>query len=239
VPKTDYPLTPAQRAVETKFRNEIAKDPEAMKAEYRRQFGNVLNADNAKELSEDYRNDRTNNAIAVHEPASWLVEQIYKEELAKEPTDGKANYVLFTAGGAGSGKTTALQSSAIGRSLQDEAQIVYDGTLRPADKAIKRIDEALAAGKNVVVGYIDRPADQALVAGVLPRAMRIGRTLPLSEMAQQYSSIRDSMQAVQQKYAKNSRVAMFTIANHGGPQDAKITSLDRLPPSPDTDVIGI
>lgn len=228
IPKADYHLSPKDRAIETRFRAKIAADPKRAMLEYRAQFGNELNADKAKELSDDYAKDRT-KASAVHEPASWLVKQLFAEDLA-DPTKRS---VFFTAGGAGAGKTTAInQGSGTTFSKKD---IVYDGTLRPASSAEKKIQQALDAGKIVAVWYVHRGVEDAFVDGVLPRAMKPesqggGRTVRIDEIAKQYTSVLDSMKTLQAKFGSNPNFELSVVDNSRGAGRAIVSSLDKLTP---------
>lgn len=228
IPRSELPLTTKEKAVEGRFRRQIEADPKKAMLEYRAKFGNVLNADNAKELSPDYQKDRT-LAAAVHEPASWLVKQLYNEELATVRPD-KLNTVFFTAGGAGSGKTTAIEGDPQTKATLSKVQVIYDGTLRPAAAAAKKIDQALQAGKEVVIMYVHRDPVDAFVNGVLPRAERIGRTVPMREFANQYLSIQQSMQDLQEKYKDNKMFTLGVIDNSYGKGNAKVSSLDKLSP---------
>lgn len=234
IPRSEYPLTPEQEIVERRFSEQIGSDPERWKREYSAANGNTLNADLAKELSPDYMKDKT-LAMAVHEPASWLIKQIWKDELSQTKPD-KANVALFTAGGAGSGKTSSIQDPET-KALLDSAQIVYDGTLRPADKAIARVGQALAAGKNASVLHVDRDHVAAFRDGMLGRAARdearsgSGRIVTLPEFVAQHSSIRDSMKKLYETYKDNPRFSFGVVDNNYGPGNAKRTTLDNLPPT--------
>lgn len=236
VPRSDFPLTKPQRLMETRARASFARNPEGLKAAYRARFGNELNADNAKELFADYARNRTEGAAAVHESASEMMKQIYKEELAKPAPAGKQNMVFFTAGGAGAGKTTAIKGDPDVQSAMNQAQIVFDGTLRPAASAIKKIDQALAAGKSAHIVFVDRDPVEAFRQGVLGRADRqekatgSGRTVMLDEFAAQHSSVLDSMRAIDHKYANDPRVKLEVLSNrHGAGSGAQSVRLDSLP----------
>lgn len=229
IPKSQYPLSKAQTKVESTFRRQIGSDPEKWKQEYRAKFGNVLNADNAKELSEDYKKNRTDMAMAVHEPASWLVKQMFAEDLVKPPDPEKSNAVLFTAGGAGAGKTTAIENDPETKAVFDQAHSVLDGTMRPATKAIDYVGRTLGAGKDAVVVYVHRDPVEAFSNGVLPRAARTGRTVPLEEYARQHSSIQESMANLQDTFKNNPRFAMVVLDNSGGKGKATNTTLAQLP----------
>lgn len=119
IPKATYHLSPKDRAIETRFRKKISANPERMMLEYRARFGNVLNADNAKELSDD----------------------------AMKPPE---------AGG--------------------------------------------------------------------------GRTVPMDEMAKQYTSVLGSMKALQEKFGSNPNFEMAVVDNSRGAGRAVVSSLDKLTP---------
>ena len=239
IEKAAFPLTPVQKTMESRFRAAVSRDPEGMKAKYRAKFGNVLSADNAKELSLDYERNRTDGAPAVHEPASWLVKQLYAEELAKPAPPGKENKVLFTAGGAGAGKTSAIGQIGHVSSLNDKAQIIYDGTLRPASKAVRVVQQALDAGKEAHVVFCYRHPEEAFRDGILGRASRqeaeigSGRTVPLSEFAIQHASVLDSMKVLAEKYKNDPRVSLTVIDNSRGRGKAQMVDLKDIPKSPE------
>lgn len=237
IPRADYPLSKEQLEVQEKFAKQVESDPEKAIRDYTAKYGNILNADNAKELSPDYMKDKSTMAPAVHETASWLVKQIYKRELAQDAPPGKANMVFFTAGGAGAGKTTAVESTHHGKEVSDRAQIIYDGTLRPASSAISKIDQALNAGKSAVVAFTHRDPVEAFRNGVLGRAARqeakdgSGRTVMLDEFIRQHTSVRDSMMEVYNRYRDHPDFHMMIFDNSRGAGNAKLVpSMNDLPP---------
>lgn len=233
IPRSEFKLTKDQRKIENTFRRQLAVDPKASIMSYRARFGNVLNADNAKELSPEYAKNRTDYALAVHEPASWLVSQMYKADLSVPAPAGIENMTLFTAGGAGSGKTTALESDQTIRDMLPKVQTVFDGTLRPAEKAISKVGQALGAGKDVMVVFVHRDPIEAL-DGVIHRAIRTGRTVAVAEMARQYSSIQDSMQALQDKFGSTPNFHLSVVDNSRGAGNAKVATLDTIKPMTET-----
>lgn len=224
-------LTPAARAVEKRIREKILGDVDAAIAEYGRlkdsQGGKVLNTDVARELSPDYRGDRSALSAAVHEPSSWLVKEIYRRKLAEEPGPGEQPVVLFTAGGTGAGKTTAI-TGLMGKRLS-EAQIVYDTNMNNVDGAVSKIDAALAAGKRVDIVYVHRDAVDSLVNGALPRAAKIGRTVPIVEHARTHSGAPDVMKKVAEIYASDPRVSVVAIDNSKGKGNLGVMPVDKLP----------
>jgi hypothetical protein len=102
------------REVEDRFANEIAHvGVDAMLARYAAikepddtKGGRIINTDTFRELSPDYRADRSNSS-AVHEPASYLAKIALARAIAALPVSGLA---VFTAGGSGAGKSSGLDA---------------------------------------------------------------------------------------------------------------------------------
>jgi hypothetical protein len=231
IPKIDYPLSSKQHKIEDAFRAQLAANPKKAKAEYRAKYGNVLNADNAKEMSPDFQKDR-GQSLAVHEPASWLVKEMFKEDLLRPVEEGKSNAVLFMAGGAGAGKTTALEGEPSAKAIFDQAHTIMDGTMSSPESAIKKIQQTLNAGKEAVMVYVHRDPVAAFVDGVLKRAEKPnGRTVLVDEVAKQYSGIQDSMQAIKAKFGANPKFAMVVLNNEKAGH-AQVTTLNELPKAP-------
>ncbi len=244
IPLSEFPLTPAQKAMEMRFRTQVAANPDRFNAEYRARFtkhGTLeLNADNAKELSTDYMQNRTDGAAAAHETASWLMKWMYAQELAKPAPAGKENTVLFTAGGAGAGKTSALNARF--GDTPSSAQVVYDGTLRPAASAISKIEQALTAGKHADIMFTYRDPESAFRSGVLDRAAKqekqfgSGRTVMLDEFVNQHSSVQDSMAAIHSKFRDDPRVT-FGAYHNGEDRTVRSTDLTALPKAPHVEAL--
>src|SRR5204862_1333511 len=116
-------------------------------------------------------------SAAVHEPSSALTKEIFRRELKEAPAAKERNQVVFTAGGAGVGKTTSIHQVAGLEQAVAAAQIVYDTTLSSLKSSLERVSQALQAGKAVSIVYVYRDPIDSFVAGVLPRAERNGRTL--------------------------------------------------------------
>lgn len=229
-------LPEAQRTVETAFADNLARDPAAAETAYANledaNGGKVLNTDTARELSPDYLKDRTLSA-AVHEPASWLIKRLYEKALRAEPRAGEENLVLFTAGGTGAGKSTAVKDS-LG-TVADRAQIVYDSNMSDSAKAITRIKQALDAGKHVKVAYVFRDPAEALTHGALTRAMRqegefgSGRTVPLAEHVNTHAGAREAIPEIAAHFAGDPRVEIAVIDNSRGKGKAAVVDLADLP----------
>jgi hypothetical protein len=228
-------LPSAERPIESAFRAKVGKDVDTAIADYARledsQGGKVLNTDVARELSPDYLKNRTLSA-AVHEPASWLVKEMYARKLAEPPGPGEDPLVLFSAGGTGAGKTTGLAAVP---EVTNRAQIIYDTNMNKLSSAIDKIDQALEAGKDVHIVYTYREPIEALKSGALPRATRqekqfgSGRTVPVGEHLATHIGSRAVIEQIAAHYAGDSRVTMDVIDNSRGKNSAKAVNLHEIP----------
>lgn len=188
----------------------------------------IVDTDAARELFPDYAASsaaRTRFSAAVHEASSKVSGEVYRRVLADEPAEGKLPLVVFTAGGGGSGKSSAR---ALFGAQYEQAQIIYDSTMSKYDTAKKRIEEALAAGKDVHINYVSRDPLTAWVAGVLPRAMQDGRIVPLYAHAQAHRNAAVVLRKLAAEYEGHPRVSVTVVENHGAPKDIKRGTLDSL-----------
>lgn len=221
-------LTPGDRAIETRFAKQVTGDVEAAMAAYDRlpesEGGKVINADLVRELSPDYLANRS-KAGAVHSVASWLTDRLYERALAKAERGGE---VVFSAGGAGSGKSVGLNMLGI------KNQIVVDGTLSKPKYAIEDINKALDAGQTVRVLYTYRDPLEAF-KGTLKRAMEqentlgSGRTVPLEFFVKGHEGARSTLPQLMHHYADDPRVKFDVIDNSKGFGEAKRVDFAELP----------
>ena len=225
--------------IEAAYFDRLANDYTGLAAEYAQlpstDGGRILNTDDAREMSPEYRMDRTRSAD-VHEPSSAFVKQMYAEKLSQDTPPGRDNLVVFTAGGTGAGKTTGLQEAAEVSDHIKNAEIVYDTNMNTFDSADKKIQQALKAGRNVGIVYTYRDPVEAMENGALKRASRMeaemgtGRTVPIDEHFKTHMGSRDVMERLQSKYGDDHRFHMMIIDNSRGPGNASVVSgLDKLP----------
>jgi len=192
----------------------------------------ILNTDIARELSKDYLADRSQSA-AVHEPASTFIKELYARRLAAETPTGRAPVVLFTAGGTGAGKSTGMTLQE-NKGMVAKADVIYDTNMNTYGSGAKKIDQALASGRDVQVLFVHRDAVDALVSGALPRAMRqekqfgSGRTVPLAEHAKTHEGAYTTVKAIGENYAATGRVSVNVVDNSRGRGGAKVSSLSEI-----------
>lgn len=244
IPRSELPLSASDQVLEDSFARKLADNMDAAIREYASRpdsmGGKVLNTDVARELSPDYLSDRTRSA-AVHEPASWFIKQLYERKLAElQPGDR----VVFTSGGTGAGKTTAIENVPAIKRLQSEAALVYDTNMNTLGSAVKKIDKALAAGAEVQILHVQRDPVDALVHGALPRAMRqerefgSGRTVPIAEHARTHQGSAEVIQQLAAKYADNPNVVINVLDNTHGKGRTALADLAFIRDFPYNDVEG-
>jgi cobalamin-dependent methionine synthase I/methionine synthase I (cobalamin-dependent) len=172
-------LTAEERAVEEKFAAELAADLDEAAASYKVCFNNVLDRNNAQELSPDYaasRESRQRWSVATLAPAGAFIDWLFAKWLVELPNE---SLVAFNAGGQGSGKTTATREAQVER----EADILMDGTLQDEKRSRKQIELALASGCDVQIRFVYCPWEAA-VRNILRRgAKETGRVVPLKRAA--------------------------------------------------------
>lgn len=209
------------RAIENRFVQKLSNDLDGSIREYQKlpdtDGGRIISTDEARELSPDYRADRT-VAQTVHEPASWLATEMYKRALTQPAPEGKDNSVLFTAGGTGSGKSAASQGSG---HFRDRFQIIYDTATGSAKSASKKIDMALAAGKTATMAYVYKDPVKAFREGNLERAMSTGRVVPMEAHKATHEGSAKAMTELMAQYKDNPNVRFLAIDNSGEHGDAK------------------
>ncbi|MGE3190917.1 MAG: zeta toxin family protein, partial [Vicinamibacterales bacterium] len=177
---------------------------------YRARFGNVLNADNASELFEDYAGSPETRATRVQEvrpAAAKVVEAAYAAALAEPVPEGKQPVAVFTSGGNGSGKSSTVDPDG-------QQHLVFDSTLsQPAPSAAK-IDQALAANHQAVIRHVSRDPVEAWDS-VLARAMDEGqgRTVTVAGHDLTHSGARKTLFELADRYAGNPNVTIQVWEN--------------------------
>lgn len=217
------------------LRQRLVNDPDRLLRDYAAledsDGGRVLNTDTARELSPEYLADRTRSSD-VHEAASDTIKLLYEQKLAQPTPEGFDSTVLFTAGGTGAGKTSALKARG---EVGGRPEIIYDTNMNTLSSAVDKIEQALAAGRDVDIVYVYRDPVDALTNGAIPRAQRqverfgTGRTVPLREHARTHSGVRPTIEAIAARYADDPRVNIDVIDNSGGKGQQKMTKLASLP----------
>jgi hypothetical protein len=230
-------LSAEQREVEARFAAYLEAHTDEAITRYVERYGKEINTDNVRELSSDYAPggmDAKDSATvaarirwgdAVHEPASALTREIYRRALRKEAPLDRRKQVIFTAGGAGAGKTTSIRKLADLSHAVDAAEIVYDTILSSFRSSVDRISPALDAGRLVSIVFIYRDPIDSFVDGLLPRAKSIGRTLPLDIFLNSHVGSIEALPRIAEYYKDDRRVAIAVIDNSRGVEKATVADL--------------
>jgi hypothetical protein len=215
-----------QQDIGAALEDRVDNDFDALVKEYNRldgtEGGKVLDTDIARELSPEYRADRS-RAGEVHEAVSKFIDKLYQERIENTSPDG---VVVFMAGGGGAGKSSAGELIS---EVFESADIVYDGTLSTYSKAERRIQTALDAGQDVYISYIYREPIDALRNGVLSRAMTTGRTVPLDGLVKGHAGSSETVNRLQEKFGNDPAFKIYAIDNSKGWGKATLQSLEDIP----------
>lgn len=213
-------LSAAQREVERRARDQVLADPEAALEAYARvpgtDGGRIINTDEAREIFDDYNagpNARSANAVAVHEPASWVAKEVYRRRMERPANPGE--YVYFTGGGTGAGKSTGPKRIPSIGALRAKAETEFDGNLQTVSGAVEKIDLALNSGREVEIVYTFRDPVQAFTHGALPRAERAdyGRTVPIPAHVGTHVGAAQTYLKLLERYKDDSRVRLQAVWN--------------------------
>lgn len=214
-------LSPELKAIENQaFFQGAQRGDKGMIKDYINQFGKTINTDNARELYSQYVADRSLSA-GVHEPASRIAKLVYKTLLRTSKNIGD-RVVLFTGGGTGAGKSSALKDIPLTTQMEKNASIVYDTNLDKTASAVTKIEQALKAGYDVNIVYVYRDPVEAFANGTLTRADRMGRTVPIAEHANTHFGIPPTAMEIMDIYKNDHRVKIHLIDNSLGENGAKL-----------------
>ena len=172
-------LSPEERAIEQKFAAELAADLAGARQRYEEKFENVLDRNNAQELSPDYAADldsRQRWSVATLAPAGAFIEWLFFQRLAELPEE---SLIAFNAGGQGSGKTTATMAA----NVRHDAALLMDGTLQDELRSRAHVAAARRRNFDVQIRFVYCPWEKA-VRNILRRGVEeTGRIVPLRRAA--------------------------------------------------------
>lgn len=180
---------------------------------------NVISADEGKYVIPGYNGK---NAPDYHEAASGLAKIMYDDKLVTRKGVGN-NTVLFTAGGTGVGKTSALRNVDM---LNEDYSIIYDTNLT-GEGAPKKIQKAIDAGFKVEVVFTQRDPVVAFEKGVIPRVKTRNRIVSMDEHIKRHKSAYEDLRANMKKFGN--KVNFSFVDNTRGQGEAKMVEFDFLP----------
>jgi hypothetical protein len=196
---------------EERVRQETLKklhaNPEHYLTEYSKRFGNILNADDAATLFDEYNSNPAKYWVAVHPAATWIRDELLRRALSTVAPAGK-NRVVFTAGGNAAGKITALAVSGVAK----RAQVVFDSTFSNPEHAKRLIEQPLGAGKAVTVLYVTRPLGEIFRA-MLDRAQQEGRVVTIEQLIGSHGGAAQTVRELSREYEADARVEFVFFDN--------------------------
>lgn len=138
-------------------------------------------------------------------------------EILSEPGHGM---VLFTAGGTGAGKTTAIRSTRETEGLLTRARVIYDSNFNSLPSARGKVELAMEAGATAVVIFVHRHPVETYLEGVLPRALEEGRTVCIAAHLRMHRDSLKTFLRMQRAFAANPRAAFMVLNNTGHEAEA-------------------
>ena len=141
-----------------------------------------------------------------------MADEIYRRSIrSAEAADGLR--ILFTSGGTGVGKSTALAWLSEEPQPDDDFDILVDGTLSDHQAAQEKIREALTIGHRVTVVHVHR-AFAETVRMVVKRAVEKGRTVTLDNIAATHFRSRETLFKLVEEFG--ARIKIRALENRVG-----------------------
>lgn len=214
----DLGLTSIEKDVSDRFEHDAATHTDQLMDRYIERNGLVVDADKVKELSPDFKADKS-LAAAVHETSSWLSKKIFTKML-NEHHDMP---VIFTAGGGGSGKTEAMPVALRGVGLKESDAIVFDSTLSSFNSAVEKIDEALESGRVVYIVYTNTHVTKAAEF-----AFKRERVVSIKTLAKAHVDASNVIRELVEFYKDNDNVFIRVVNNPNAISDIANGSIDNV-----------
>lgn len=188
---------------------QLRADPAAICRAYEQRFGRIYNADNMSELFDVHGAERWAHHDAVRSSASAATQFALDCALAR-PTTPADTLVVFSGGGNGSGKSTAVADLPVDFGL--------DSTLSDYRASRANADRVLTSGRRLLMLFVFRDPVDAFVHGVLVRLLdpANGRPVPLATHAATHAGAPRTLVALADNYAGHPAVDIAVIENKTG-----------------------
>lgn len=214
---------PEDMQQQEKSLRQYVTEKKKLTAEYLKENGNTINADEARKLFNGYNGK---NAAAVHEASSALVKNATDVLIEK----GKNNLVTMYAGGAGSGKTSSIES--LIPNIKENSDAIIDGNMSSFSSALSKIDKFLGKGKAVDIHYAYRDPMDAWENGVIHRMLNNpkeqGRIVPLSTFMENTTGSLETVKLLKSQFDKNPNIKITTIDNSLGKGKTQFMSEEKF-----------
>ena len=192
---------------------------------YLKKNENVINTDEARKEFIDIGYNGT-NAAAVHEASSVLG----KKALEQLIENGQKDKISFYAGGAGSCKTSTIETLIPG--IRKKSDAIVDGNLSNYSKAAKKIGEYLENRKNVEVAYVYREpleAWDAVIKRMLNNKSELGRAVNSSTFIENTTGSYNTAKRILKSEIMNDKKFKISIFDNSlGKGNAKIMDMNKF-----------
>lgn len=172
--------------------------------------GKIVSVDIARFLAPEFEtwDGRVRHTPSTSQPAG----EYAHKRLLRALKAGKPNSILLiTAGGAGSGKTSALRINQSG-SLVDDADLVFDNQMRDYTRSCEIVRTAFVCRWKVRLLYVHRPF-QEVVPAVAERSLRTGRWNRLKELPEAHIESRVTVLNLLHFWSKHAHFDFSCVVN--------------------------
>ncbi|MDR1283796.1 MAG: hypothetical protein LBK99_23705 [Opitutaceae bacterium] len=153
--------------------------------------------------------------VAAGAPARAYVLDRFKRDMANGKHPGKS-FVVFTAGGPGSGKSETLIQGLV----EVTDALVFDSTLTDLGNARELVAAAIAGGKGVQIAYVHRPVELAMKFAI-ERATKKGMYVAPARLGEDHWKAQNNLLILAKEFSGNPTVEILVFDNRGRKEDIR------------------
>ncbi|WP_395741027.1 zeta toxin family protein [Prosthecobacter sp.] len=188
--------------------NAKAPDAESFLADYQAKHGNVIDADQMRDMLRSPEHDGTDFTRATDPLVAALSREATRRAIDALPEGGN---VVFLTGGPASGKSYVRSRLP---QMAEKADVLIDAPMATYANGKAAIDRALSKGANVSVTYIHTPLEKA-AKNMMDRYEREGRETNADKMADMHHRAQQTVLRLAREYAGNPKVKVEVADNSG------------------------
>lgn len=185
-----------------------APDAEAFLQEYQAKHGNVIDADQMRDMLRSPEHDGTDFTRATDPLVAALSREATRRAIDAMPEGGN---VVFLTGGPASGKSHVRGKLP---DMTKDADVLIDAPMATYENGKAAIERALSKGASVSVTYIHTPLEKA-AKYMMDRYERDGRETNADKMADMHVRAQQTVLRLAREYAGNPKVKVQVADNSG------------------------
>ena len=170
--------------------------------------GTHYGTDTAKGFFHNAFNDKGANVAAAGPARAYIIDRFYRDLLA--PKNSHKLIVVFTAGGPGSGKSESIKQGLVNA----DQSLVFDSTLTNLDRAIQLIQAALDSERGVLLAYVHRPVEGAMLFAI-ERAEKKGMYVSPERLGEDHWKAQINLFALEKHFRGEKDVEINVFDNRG------------------------